>query len=69
MILGVSAVVVAIGQVAGPLVAGVFADLLGDYQVGFTVLALVSLAGAWAFGAAVQPLHPALRPVIAPPER
>jgi MFS family permease len=62
MILGVSAVVVAIGQVAGPLVAGVFADLLGDYQVGFTVLALVSLAGAWAFSAAVQPTHPALQP-------
>jgi MFS family permease len=61
MIMGVSAVVVAIGQVAGPLVAGIFVDLLGDYQVGFTVLALVSLAGAWAFSAAVQPVHPALR--------
>ena len=61
MIMGVSAVVVAIGQVAGPLVAGIFVDLLGDYQVGFTTLALVSLAGAWAFGAAVQPVHPALR--------
>lgn len=61
MILGVSAVVVAIGQVAGPLVAGVFVDLMGDYRVGFTVLALVSLGGAWAFIAAVQPVHPALR--------
>lgn len=61
MILGVSAVVVAIGQVAGPLVAGVFVDLMGDYRLGFTVLALVSLGGAWAFIAAVQPVHPALR--------
>ncbi|MFM7570454.1 MAG: MFS transporter [Betaproteobacteria bacterium] len=60
MILGMSSVVVAIGQVAGPLVAGVLADLMGDYRLGFTVLALVSLAGAWAFVAAVQPLHPAL---------
>ncbi|MBM3405781.1 MAG: MFS transporter [Betaproteobacteria bacterium] len=59
-ILGMSSVVVAIGQVAGPLVAGVLADLMGDYRLGFTVLALVSLAGAWAFVAAVQPLHPAL---------
>ena len=60
MILGMSSVVVAIGQVAGPLLAGVLADLMGDYRLGFTVLALVSLAGAWAFVAAVQPVHPAL---------
>jgi len=60
MILGMSSVVVAIGQVAGPLEAGVLADLMGDYRLGFTVLALVSLAGAWAFVAAVQPVHPAL---------
>lgn len=66
MILGVSAVVVAIGQVAGPLVAGVFVDLMGDYRLGFTVLALVSLGGAWAFIAAVQPVHPALRAHSAP---
>ncbi|MBU6188501.1 MAG: hypothetical protein KGR68_04225, partial [Betaproteobacteria bacterium] len=66
MILGVSAVVVAIGQVAGPLVAGVFVDLMGDYRLGFTVLALVSLGGAWAFIAAVQPMHPALRAHSAP---
>jgi MFS family permease len=66
MILGVSAVVVAIGQVAGPLVAGVFVDLMGDYRLGFTVLALVSLGGAWAFIAAVQPVHPALQARSAP---
>ncbi len=66
MILGVSAVVVAIGQVAGPLVAGVFVDLMGDYQLGFTVLALVSLGGAWAFIAAVQPVHPLLQTGSAP---
>ena len=61
MILGVSAVVVAVGQVAGPLVAGIFVDLMGDYRLGFTLLALVSLGGAWAFIAAVQPVHPALQ--------
>lgn len=64
MILGVSAVVVAVGQVAGPLVAGVFVDLLGDYRLGFTLLALVSLGGAWAFIAAVQPVHPALQETL-----
>ena len=61
MILGVSAVFVAIGQIGGPLVAGIFVDWLGDYRVGFTALALLSLIGAWAFVAAVQPVHPALR--------
>ena len=64
MILGVSAVVVAVGQVAGPLVAGIFVDLMGDYRLGFTLLALVSLGGAWAFIAAVQPVHPALQETL-----
>jgi MFS family permease len=55
MIMGISSVVTAVGQVCGPLVAGGLADLTGDYRLGFTVLALLALGGAAAFVAAVPP--------------
>lgn len=58
MILGVSTVIVAFGQIGGPLVAGVLADMTGDYRLGFTLLSLVSLGGAWLFLAATPPVHP-----------
>lgn len=49
MILGLSAAVIALGQIAGPLVAGVLADLTGNYRAGFTVVALSALAGSALF--------------------
>ncbi len=49
MILGLSAAVIALGQIAGPLVAGVLADLTGNYRAGFTVVALSALAGSVLF--------------------
>jgi sugar phosphate permease len=55
MILGLSAILIAIGQVAGPMVAGVFADLTGDYRAGFTVLALVAGSGSLLFLLARKP--------------
>lgn len=55
MILGLSAVIVALGQIAGPLVAGVLADLTGNYRLGFTVLALVSACGSVLFLMAKKP--------------
>ena len=55
MILGLSAVIIAVGQVAGPMVAGVFADLTGDYRAGFTVLALVAGSGSLLFLLARKP--------------
>ena len=58
MILGLSAVVVALGQIAGPLVAGVLADLTGNYRLGFTVLALVAGSGSVLFMLAKKPEHP-----------
>ena len=58
MILGLSAVVVAIGQIAGPMVAGVLADLTGNYRLGFTVLALVAGSGSVLFVLARKPEHP-----------
>jgi len=57
MILGLSAVIVALGQIAGPLVAGVLADLTGNYRLGFTVLALVAGSGSVLFMLARKPEH------------
>jgi len=55
MILGLSAVIIAMGQVAGPLIAGVFADLTGNYRAGFTILALVAGSGSVLFMLAKKP--------------
>jgi MFS family permease len=55
MILGISAVFIAIGQVAGPMVAGGLADLTGDYRAGFTLLALLAGSGSLAFLLARRP--------------
>ena len=56
-IMGISAAVIAMGQIAGPMVAGVLADLTGDYRLGFTLLALTAAMGSLAFMLATKPLH------------
>jgi len=58
MILGLSAAIIALGQIAGPLVAGVLADMTGDYKTGFTVLALIAASGSVLFLLARKPAHP-----------
>jgi sugar phosphate permease len=55
MIMGVSAFLIALGQVGGPMVAGAFADAHGDYRMGFTVLALLAGCGFVAFMLAKKP--------------
>ncbi len=55
MIMGLSAFIIAIGQVLGPLVAGMFADATGNYRMGFTLLALVAGSGSLLFLAARRP--------------
>ena len=54
-ILGISAAIAAVGQMTGPLVAGVLADLTGDYRLGFTLLAVLSALGSLAFILATRP--------------
>ena len=49
IILGLSAAIIALGQVGGPMIAGVMADLTGDYRAGFTLLAGVAALGSLAF--------------------
>ncbi len=56
MILGLSAVLIAVGQVAGPLVAGVMADLTGSYRSGFVLLALLAGSGSVMFMMARKPV-------------
>ena len=58
MILGISAVFIAIGQVLGPMLAGGLADLTGDYRTGFTVLALLAGTGSVVFLVARRPQLP-----------
>jgi MFS family permease len=57
-ILGLSAMVLVIGQIGGPIVAGAFADALGNYRIGFTVLALLAGAGSLFFYWARPPVLP-----------
>lgn len=60
-ILGISAIVVALGQIGGPMVAGVLADLTGSYRIGFTVLALVAGSGSVLFLLIRKPTLPTAR--------
>ena len=55
MIMGLSALIIALGQVAGPIVAGLLADLTGNYRSGFTVLALIAASGSLLFFMARKP--------------
>jgi MFS family permease len=55
MIMGISVLVIAVGQMAGPMVAGLLADLTGNYRAGFTVLALVATSGSLLFFFARKP--------------
>ena len=55
MIMGLSALIIAMGQVAGPMVAGLLADLTGNYRSGFTVLALIATSGSLLFFLARKP--------------
>ena len=59
MIIGLSAMVTVVGQIGGPIVAGVFADTMGTYEVGFTLLALLAGLGSLFFYWAKPPRMPA----------
>lgn len=58
MILGLSAMLTAVGQVSGPLLAGIMGDATGNYDLGFTVLALIAGAGTFLFWFAKPPPLP-----------
>jgi sugar phosphate permease len=55
MIIGMSSLITVFGQIAGPLLAGAFADWTGNYRVGFTILALLTGVGSLFFLMAKPP--------------
>lgn len=55
MIMGLSAALIALGQIGGPLVAGAMADAYGNYRAGFTLLAVVAALGSLLFVLARKP--------------
>jgi len=56
MILGLSSMIITIGQIGGPMVAGVLADMTGNYRAGFTLLALMAGLGSLFFLLAKKPV-------------
>ncbi|HYL25541.1 MAG TPA: MFS transporter [Burkholderiales bacterium] len=58
MILGLSLMIVVVGQVGGPMIAGALADLTGNYRAGFTILALLAGLGSLFFVLAKKPERP-----------
>ena len=58
LILGLSAAIIAMGQIAGPMIAGVLADLTGNYELGFSLLALLAALGSLSFMLATKPELP-----------
>ena len=59
MILGLSFMIIVIGQVGGPIVPGIFADITGDYRLGFTILAVLAGLGSMFFVMAKKTKPPA----------
>ena len=55
---GFASLLTMLGVVSGPLVAGFMADQMGDYRVGFLVLAGVTAIGSLFFAAARKPAPP-----------
>jgi MFS family permease len=55
MISGLSSMIVMLGMIGGPLVAGILADRTGSYVPGFVVLALLAALGSVAFMLARPP--------------
>jgi sugar phosphate permease len=58
MILGLSFMIIVIGQVGGPMIAGMLADATGNYRLGFTLLALLAGLGSMFFVLAKRPTPP-----------
>jgi sugar phosphate permease len=55
MIIGISSLITVFGNIGGPLVAGAFADFTGNYELGFTILAVCAGMGSLFFWIARPP--------------
>jgi MFS family permease len=54
-IIGISSLVVMLGMMGGPLISGLLADIYGNYDIAFSVIAVATLAGSFCFWAATPP--------------
>lgn len=61
-IAGFSSLIVTVGAVSGPLVAGILADRTGNYREGFTILAILAGMGS-IFWVLARPPKPPRRPL------
>ncbi len=61
-IMGFSSMIVMLGMVVGPVVAGVLRDRTGDYRLGFIILAAISALGSVWFLLATPPAPPQREP-------
>jgi sugar phosphate permease len=60
MILGLSVMIIVVGQVGGPMIAGILADATGNYRAGFTILGVLAGIGSLFFFFARKPEFPLL---------
>ena len=57
-IMGISSLIIMIGMSSGAIIAGVLADIFGDFKVAFTLFAVSSVVGSVCFFFAKRPTHP-----------
>lgn len=62
-ILGWSSLIIVVGSIGGPLLAGALADATGDYRLGFTILGLAAIAGTVFWALASPPSAPVQSPI------
>ena len=57
-IIGISALIVMLGMMGGPIISGVIADIYGSYKIAFTCIAITALLGCVCFWLAKPPQSP-----------
>lgn len=65
-IMGVSNMVIIIGTILGPIIAGYVYDQTGSYRIGFDILAVLAAAGSVFFILAPAPRRPLANPAAPP---
>jgi MFS family permease len=68
VIMGFSSMIVMLGTISGPLLAGILADTTGSYKPGFTVLAILAGLGSVFFVLARRPPPPVRKPAEVVPD-
>jgi MFS family permease len=56
--MGASNMIIILGTISGPLIAGYMYDQTGSYRIGFDILAAIALCGSVFFMLATKPSRP-----------